>query len=153
MGTIRFYMVFLQIYFVVHEQSAVKNSFSTYVCYDPDALFGLNLQIQFYIQQNPAIANFNLAENPAIADNFRMTNFLLSKILQNSGNFEIFSTPLQRKIYLGVFPKKWAFFLKKNCISYENCFSGNTFQFYSKFTKRGKIVYAYDQNSLKNFPE
>ena len=30
-------------YFVVHEQSAVKNSFSTYVCYAPEGLFWLNL--------------------------------------------------------------------------------------------------------------
>ena len=29
--------------FVVHEQSAVKNSFSTYVCYALDSLFWLNL--------------------------------------------------------------------------------------------------------------
>ena len=28
-----------QKYFVVHEQSAVKNLFSTYVCYTPDGLF------------------------------------------------------------------------------------------------------------------
>ena len=34
-----------QKYFVVHEQSAVKNLFSTYVCYDPDGLFWLNLYI------------------------------------------------------------------------------------------------------------
>ena len=29
----------------MHEQSAVKNSFSTYVCYTPDCLFWLNLYI------------------------------------------------------------------------------------------------------------
>ena len=34
---------FFQNYFVVHEQSAVENSFSTYVCYAPDGLFWLNL--------------------------------------------------------------------------------------------------------------
>ena len=34
---------FFQKYFFVHEQSAVKNSFSTYVCYAPDGLFWLNL--------------------------------------------------------------------------------------------------------------
>ena len=34
---------FFQKYFVVHEQSAVDNSFSTYVCYSPDGLFWLNL--------------------------------------------------------------------------------------------------------------
>ena len=36
---------FFQKYFFVHEQSAVENSFSTYVClcYDPDGLFWLNL--------------------------------------------------------------------------------------------------------------
>ena len=28
---------------VINEQSAVKNSFSTYVCYSPDGLFWLNL--------------------------------------------------------------------------------------------------------------
>ena len=34
---------FFQKYFVVHERSAVKNSFSTYVCYALDGLFWLNL--------------------------------------------------------------------------------------------------------------
>ena len=34
---------FFQKYFFVHEQSAVENSFSTYVCYDTDGLFWLNL--------------------------------------------------------------------------------------------------------------
>ena len=34
---------FFQKDFVVHEQSAVENSFSTYVCYAPDGLFWLNL--------------------------------------------------------------------------------------------------------------
>ena len=34
---------FFQKYFVVHEQSAVENSFSTQVCYGPDGLFWLNL--------------------------------------------------------------------------------------------------------------
>ena len=34
---------FVQKYFVVHELSAVENSFSTYVCYTPDGLFWLNL--------------------------------------------------------------------------------------------------------------
>ena len=36
---------FIQKYFVEHEQSAVENSFSTYVCYAPDGLFWLNLYI------------------------------------------------------------------------------------------------------------
>ena len=34
---------FFQNDFVVYEQSAVKYSFSTYVCYAPDGLFWLNL--------------------------------------------------------------------------------------------------------------
>ena len=34
---------FFQKYFFLHEKSAVENSFSTYVCYDPDGLFWLNL--------------------------------------------------------------------------------------------------------------
>ena len=34
---------FFQKYFVVHEQSAVENSFSTYICYAPDGSFWLNL--------------------------------------------------------------------------------------------------------------
>ena len=34
---------FFQKYFVVHEQLAAKDSFSTYVCYAPDGLFWLNL--------------------------------------------------------------------------------------------------------------
>ena len=32
-----------QKYFALHEQSTVKNSFSTYVCYSLDGLFRLNL--------------------------------------------------------------------------------------------------------------
>ena len=43
---------FFQKYFVVHEQLAAKNSFSTFVCYAPDGLFWLNLYktllCQFY---------------------------------------------------------------------------------------------------------
>ena len=34
---------FFQKNFVIDEQSAIKNSFSTYVCYAPDGLFWLNL--------------------------------------------------------------------------------------------------------------
>ena len=34
-----------QKYVVVHEQSAVENSFITYVCYAPDGLFWLNLYL------------------------------------------------------------------------------------------------------------
>ena len=34
---------FFKKYFVDHEQSAVKYSFSTYVCYVPDDLFWLHL--------------------------------------------------------------------------------------------------------------
>ena len=41
-------IVDFQTYFVVHEQSAVENSFSTYVCYAPDGLFWLNLYTSFY---------------------------------------------------------------------------------------------------------
>ena len=36
---------FFQKYFVVHEQSAVRTSFSTYVCYAPDGLFWLNMYV------------------------------------------------------------------------------------------------------------
>ena len=36
---------FFQKYYVVHEQSAVENLFSTCVCYDPDGLFWLNLYV------------------------------------------------------------------------------------------------------------
>ena len=43
MWTTTFYKSFFQKYFVGHEESAVKNSFSTYVCYGPDGLFWLNL--------------------------------------------------------------------------------------------------------------
>ena len=43
---------FIQKYFVVHEQSTVKNSFGTYVCYAPDGLFWLNLyNIEKYTKQ------------------------------------------------------------------------------------------------------
>jgi len=34
---------FFQRCFVLHEHSATENLFSTYVCYDPDGLFWLNL--------------------------------------------------------------------------------------------------------------
>ena len=36
---------FFQQNFAVHEQSAVENSFSTYVRYAPDGLFWLNLYV------------------------------------------------------------------------------------------------------------
>ena len=39
MWTTNFYKNFFQKRFVVHEWSAVKNSFGTDVCYDPDGLF------------------------------------------------------------------------------------------------------------------
>ena len=39
-----------QKYFVVHEQLAVKSSFSTYVCYAPDGLFWLNLYTLGYLR-------------------------------------------------------------------------------------------------------
>ena len=43
---------FFQKIFVVHEQSAVEKSFSTYVCYAPDGLFWLNLYITFFENQS-----------------------------------------------------------------------------------------------------
>ena len=46
MCTTNFYKSFFQKYFFVHEQSAVKNSFSTCVCYSPDGLFWLNLYLK-----------------------------------------------------------------------------------------------------------
>ena len=42
-------MLTVQNDFVVHEWSAVKNSFITYVCYTPDGLFWLNLYVQVII--------------------------------------------------------------------------------------------------------
>ena len=36
---------FVQKYFVLHEHSAIEISLSTYVCYDPDGLFWLNLYL------------------------------------------------------------------------------------------------------------
>ena len=42
MWTTNFYRIFSKKNFV-HEQSAIENSFSTYVCYDMDGLFWLNL--------------------------------------------------------------------------------------------------------------
>ena len=36
---------FFQKHFILHEHSATKNSFNTYVCYDPDGLFWLNLYV------------------------------------------------------------------------------------------------------------
>ena len=38
---------FIEKYFVVHEQSAIINSFSTYVFYAPDGLFWLNLYVVY----------------------------------------------------------------------------------------------------------
>ena len=40
-----------QRYSVVHEQSAVENWFSTYVCYAPDGLFWLNLYVRLLLRQ------------------------------------------------------------------------------------------------------
>ena len=48
MWTTNFFRSFSKKYFVVHEQSAVENSLSTYVCYTPDGLFWLNLQAQIF---------------------------------------------------------------------------------------------------------
>ena len=45
-GDCNLFYEFFQKCFVVHEQSAVGNSFSTYVCYAPDGLFWLNLYLQ-----------------------------------------------------------------------------------------------------------
>ena len=42
----KFLLEFFQKYFFVHERSAVKNSFSKYVCYPPDVLFWTVLYIQ-----------------------------------------------------------------------------------------------------------
>ena len=39
----KFLSEFFKKYFVIHEQSAFENSFSTYVCYTLDGLFWLNL--------------------------------------------------------------------------------------------------------------
>ena len=51
-----FFISFFQKYFVVHEQSAVKNSFSTYyVCYAPDGLFLLNLYELNYVSEKKSI--------------------------------------------------------------------------------------------------
>ena len=54
--------------------------------------FGDFQDFQYTVE--PRNSELQFSGNPAIADNFGMTNFLLSKILQNSGNFEIFPTPL-----------------------------------------------------------
>ena len=40
---------FFQKYFGVNEQTTVKNSFSTYVCYTPDGLFWLNLYVERFL--------------------------------------------------------------------------------------------------------
>ena len=45
---------FFQKYFVVHEQSAVKNTFSTYVCYAPDVFFGWICNVELlYAERSP----------------------------------------------------------------------------------------------------
>ena len=49
MWTTNFCRTFFIFHFVVHEQSAVKSSFSTYVCYDPDGLFWLQLQVRIFM--------------------------------------------------------------------------------------------------------
>ena len=46
-----------QKYFVVHEQSAVKNSFSAYVCNARDGLFWLNLYSAIW-KENARTLNF-----------------------------------------------------------------------------------------------
>ena len=54
MWTTNSYKIFSKnILLYVHEQSAVENSFSTYVCYAPDGLFWLNL----YIQHNVIVSH------------------------------------------------------------------------------------------------
>ena len=49
MWTVNFYKSFSKKHFVVHELSAVENSFSTNVCYTPDGLFWLNPYIGLYL--------------------------------------------------------------------------------------------------------
>ena len=44
----KFLKEFFQKYFVLDEQSVVKNLFSTYVCYAPDGLFWLNLYLSIF---------------------------------------------------------------------------------------------------------
>ena len=48
---------FFQEYFAVHEQSAVENSFSTYVCYTSDGLFWLNLYFGPYLARRQSFDN------------------------------------------------------------------------------------------------
>ena len=52
-----------QKYFVVHEQSAVENSFSTYICYTPDGLFWLNLYIYIKTRLHKATINLILIQD------------------------------------------------------------------------------------------
>ena len=48
MQTTNYYKRFSKKYFVVHEQSAVENSFSKYIFYAPDGLFWLNLYTEIF---------------------------------------------------------------------------------------------------------
>ena len=61
MWTTFFYKSFFQKYFVAHEQSAVKNSFSTYLCYAPDGLFWLNLYMTSFPEVQLSSENTTLS--------------------------------------------------------------------------------------------
>ena len=63
MWTTNFYRSFFQKYFVVHEQLAVENSFSTYVCYAQDGLFWWNLYIYLNsLRESEAYSNMSLLQ-------------------------------------------------------------------------------------------
>ena len=66
-----------QKYFVVHEHSAVKNSFSTYVCYAPDGSFWLNLYVlKFMLKLKQNAAVFFVEDTiPTAAASYKKVNF------------------------------------------------------------------------------
>ena len=55
---------------MVHEQSAVKNSYSTYVCYAPDGLFWLNLYvIPLLLPLFPMIYGMHMIQGGLLVEN------------------------------------------------------------------------------------
>ena len=61
-------------YFVVHEQLAVENSFSTYVCYAPDGLFWLNLYVIGFSYLWSPIPSF-MMKKKCVSEQYHSINF------------------------------------------------------------------------------
>ena len=91
-----FYKIFFPKYFVVHERSAVRNSFSTYVSYDPDSL------IESVYQNSIGIFIFE----------WLATDQTLLQSLKQNSNWSAHSEPIFFSLNFGVSRRKykyWAF--------------------------------------------